>query len=776
MTGNRELFTQEMNRGHTAAWEQKWDQAVVFYRKALEEIPEEVSALNSLGLALFELRHYGDAIKFYQQAARLQPDDPLPFERIGLIFEIQLDMPKAVKAYSMAADRYLKTQGIEKSIDNWLKILSLQPDHLLAHSRLAVIYERMERKAEAVAEYHILAGLFQHQNENQKAVQVAEHALELIPENAETVEILARLHNNEILSIPTPPSKDSGQMRPIPIETSFQKPSSAVPVYYDPIEEGRRAGLGRLAEILFEETESQEHSQTNSGLSSFSSDSDSLNCKPADRSRIFLEIGQVIASESRGDHRQAADELGRAIEIGLAHPAAFFIYGLLIAKTDPSRAIKQLLVSVKNPRFALPSFLVLGQIYQSAADYEQAVHYFLQALRLADAETLPGGQVEDLLQLYEPILESQSGAQHDDAYLRKLCEDIAGQLIRPDWRQFLKSAREQLAPLSVNNFPVPLAQILLDSGSGQIVEIMTKIRKLSSSGAYRSAVEEAFNAIEIMPNYLPFQTQIGDILLQQNRTEEAVTKYRLVANLYALRGETGQAVGLLQKARQLVPMNLSIRQQLIDLFLIQGKIQDVVEQYLETGMIYYHLTDLEKALETYQTALDLTRKNPYLRSVTLNILYKIADINLQQLDWREAIRIFEQIRDLEPEDIDARAHIVTLNFRLNQEQAATREVEAFSMDMEKFGKPEKVIEFLRMILLDLPDNLDMKKRLADLYVKEGETGQAVQLLASITDSLCKTGQLRTAAKILETIIKLNPPDTEDYQKVLTNIQTRLAGS
>ena len=306
-----------------------------------------------------------------------------------------------------------------------------------------------------------------------------------------------------------------------------------------------------------------------------------------------------------------------------------------------------------------------------------------------------------------------------------------------------------------------------------MVETTKRIQDLASVGAFRTAMEEAFSGILESPDYLPLQTQIADLLAQQGRLEDAVNKYKLVARLYTLRGEAGQAVRLLTKAGQMVPMDIHIHRQLIDLLISQGRTEEAIDQYLETAQIYYQLADLDNTLEMYQNALRLSSKTPALRPTTVRILYKIADINLQQVNWKSAIKVFEQIRTLEPEDIIARVHLVSLNYRLNQDLAGSREVEVFTQEMEQAGKPEKAIEFLKMILLDHPENLDIKKRLADFYIRDGETGQAVKILASITDSLFKTGQLRTAAKILETIITLNPPNAGDYQKILSRVHTRL---
>ena len=56
MTGNQDAYQKEMNIGHSAAWDQDWNQAAQHYRAALEISPENPQALNSLALALLEMQ------------------------------------------------------------------------------------------------------------------------------------------------------------------------------------------------------------------------------------------------------------------------------------------------------------------------------------------------------------------------------------------------------------------------------------------------------------------------------------------------------------------------------------------------------------------------------------------------------------------------------------------------------------------------------------------------------------------------------------------------
>ena len=60
-----------------------------------------------------------------------------------------------------AADLWLKHRDADKAIENWARVTRLQADNLRAHSRLAVVYERLGRKSQAVREFISMAALLQ---------------------------------------------------------------------------------------------------------------------------------------------------------------------------------------------------------------------------------------------------------------------------------------------------------------------------------------------------------------------------------------------------------------------------------------------------------------------------------------------------------------------------------------------------------------------------------------------------------------------------------------
>ena len=102
--GDPEAFQKAMNLGHDSAWDQDWEHAAQYYRQALDLMPDNVQALTSLALALFEMQDFEGALSAYQQASFRSPEDPIPVEKMARIYERMGRLAEAIKASLQAAD------------------------------------------------------------------------------------------------------------------------------------------------------------------------------------------------------------------------------------------------------------------------------------------------------------------------------------------------------------------------------------------------------------------------------------------------------------------------------------------------------------------------------------------------------------------------------------------------------------------------------------------------------------------------------------------------
>jgi len=773
MAGSERLFQQAMNDGHNAAWDQDWQRAANYFRLALEQFPENHTALSNLGLALYELQDYKSALKIYQRAALTDPADPVPVEKISHLLQRLNRTNEAARASAQTAEMYLRMRDPEKSIENWLRTLELQPDNLNAYALLAIIYERMGRKAEAVSYYLMIAALLQKIGDTSKATQSVMYALKVLPGSAEATQALYDLKFNRALTLPERPAQApslASKEETAPIEPP--RSEELIPSL-DPISEARQRALVQLAEILFEEPEDSEgNGKGRHGIDSVIRGTGGLPIDEADQQRIKVHLTQAIDWQTKGEDSLAASDLDIAHEIGFSHPALYFDLGLLMIGQNPEKALTSLEKAVRDADYAMAAYLLLGKIHYDQQNYHPAGVYFMQALRLADAAVVPEHQREEILQAYTTVLEVQA-KQTDEKALKSFCETIMLQLIREDWREVLIKARQQLPVQGDDASPLPVSEMLVESYGGQAIESMVLIKDLASQGKLRSAREEAYRALTHSPTYLPLHVQIGELLMQEGKVAEATKKFMLVAQLYRMRGQMIQAVKLLDKLLQNSPMDLQVRTQLIDLLNAQGKKDEAMQQYLELAEIYYHLGELNNARQSYLSALRLVQETRRNRQYIYGILQNLADIDMQRLEWRQALRTYEQMRGLKPEDRAVRQRIVDIYFRLGNDQAAFAELDNFLSLLEKTNKHPEAVSFIYALLADQPEKPELRGRLAEFHLREGKVGMAISELDQLAIYYEDVGDIRNAVRTVEQILELEPLNREEYETALLRLQSQL---
>ncbi len=776
MSGSDDLYQKAIEQGHSAAWDQNWDLAADHYRHALHEYPRDQIALANLALSLYELGQYDESLRYYLQVAKQAPKDPMPFEKIAVICERLGETDRVEKASLRAAELYLHNREVEKAIRNWQRAVEANPESIPGRSRLGFIYERLGKKNEAISEYLALTSLYQHVQENEKALEVANHVFKLDPNNQQARQALAYIKEYRPLPKPKASRKQGTTMKTT--ESLLVEEPDIVAVLEteeDPVEEALGNSLVALASILFEGPDNAEDEGTpRRGFQAILGGSSlSASQKMVDANRITRHISKVLDLQTQGDLSQAAVELEHAIESGLDHPAAFYDLGYLRFEKERFESTQRFLQkSVQHPDFALGSRLLLGQTLLRLNRIDEAAIEYLRALALADISQIPEEQRKSILDAYDPIIENQRLIS-DESILQRVCDNVSELLMRPNWRTGLAQARQQLPPLEEGGPIIPLAEMITQSNSGQVIESLTNIYKLAGEGFLNSAMEESYYALEHAPTYLPIHSYMGELLVKQGLLPEAISKLGVVANSYSSRGEPQRAVEYYKRIMHIAPMELKPRSQLINLLISINRSDDALREYIDLAEVYYRMADLGMARKTFSEALHVAENVPDDKSWQVDINKRIADIDLQKLDWRRALDDYEKVRSLQPEDVEARTKLVELNYRLENQSQALAELEQYIAYLTASGKKEQAVDFLESLVESNPNQLSLRIRLADLYRQMGRVDQAVEQLDTVGESFLDSGDIAGAVKILERIVDLSPPNIEEYHQSLIQLKGQL---
>jgi regulator of sirC expression with transglutaminase-like and TPR domain len=149
----------------------------------------------------------------------------------------------------------------------------------------------------------------------------------------------------------------------------------------------------------------------------------------------------------------------------------------------------------------------------------------------------------------------------------------------------------------------------------------------------------------------------------------------------------------------------------------------------------------------------------------------MADIDMQRLDWKQAVRVFEQIRTLRPDDEGVRRNLVDLSLRMGQQEQAVAEMEGFISYLQSNGQNEKIVNFLVDLVQDHEDQPVLQRTLATELQRAGRTEDAISLLDALGESLLNAGKKSEAAEVVQQIIRMNPRGVENYRRLLDQLRS-----
>jgi len=745
MPGNRHIYEQAMNVGHSAAWDQHWDRAIAAYGRAVQEFPDDAAAHNSLGLALLQARRLEDALKVYTRAHQLAPDDPIPLEKSADVLERLGRLKEAAQQYINVAEVYLAQRDLEKAIANWERATQLTSGLVQIHQRLALAYERTGQRRAAIREYLSLAFTFQRANRADIAAQAVERALRLEPNHPQALNARQALQTGQLISPDV--LEEMAPAAAVRRERAFdaaaledeEPEGDADP--RGPLGEAMEAGLAALAAAVFEE---------------------------GDLTTGGTQILDAIEYQRLDAVEAAVTAYKGALKAGMNHSGIHINLGVLLLDLGQwKEAIRSLEEAGKDPLLAPGAMQGLSLAHFAQGDHRSAAYYLTQTLRLVDMELAQ--RPDDAAQLgviYDKLTAGIDEA--DNEHLRRVNERFLELLTGPNWKQRVAKTRRQLEETITLEEPESLISIV-PYINDRVTEGLNLIDEYLRDGLLTLAMDQAHYLLEAAPDYLPIHWRVGQILLERDNIQEAIIKYDLVANVYLMRGDTERAAEILQEALKIAPMDVKLHQSLIDLLQDQGRWDEVLNQHIDLADAYYQLGDLEAARATYQAAIQLAERTSSPPEKMVHILHRLGDIDVSVFDLRQAMRTYEQIRKLDPSDERARRMLVDLNYRLNDPISAVRELDGLLRIYARQRRAGQIIKVLEEQVTRYPQDMALRSRLAAVYRQTGNVTKAVEQLDSLAELQLEAGLHNDALVTIRRIIALNPPQVNDYQRLLKQL-------
>lgn len=731
MAGNKSIYNDAIKKGHNAAWDGQWKKAADEYRRALAEFPNDQIVRASFAQALEEQGQLDDAMQEFMRIAQAQPNDPLPMMRIAALQEKTKRPAEAAGTFILAADLFAAAKQMKKATEAWSKASALEPDRTDLHQKLAEVYQRDGQQTLASGEYLALARTYRKRGDDAKARSYAEQALGIDSKNK-----AARAFIDEMTT----------------------KEPATPPGVLNPVDQAEKAALSRLAQTVLEEA-----STPPPGIA----ERRAANRRPE---LVQFEVDAWIARavDAQMNHRvsEAIDAYGKLIANGVNRPEIQFNLGLLYFETMRyDDAIAMLKQTVADKNFALASHYALGQCYRAIGKMDGAVEHFLQVVKIVDLSSVNREQADELISVYEGLAESYV-AKGDRVRAEMFSQTLENFLSSKGWEDKVGEVRRHLESLRAEGGEASVAEAIQVPESDQVLEALALAQEYMRRDKWSAASEECFRAIELAPSYLPAHVRLAEILLKQNHLVEANAKYQTLAELCIIRGDIKRADGMYRAALKITPDDVVNRSKLIDLLIQQERTSDALEQYLELGDTYARTGQLPKAAEKFAEGARVAARAGISNGSSTVLRHRLAEVRVRQGDLKGALAVYQEIQQQSPDDERAHFYAVDLQFRLKQPEAAAHDLENLVKYYQDRGEPQKGAAVLEALKQSYPDEPRLTMLLARCYYLMGDRDKAVATLDALGEAQLSAGQTQAATDTIRQIVEWNPPRVEDYKKLL----------
>jgi tetratricopeptide (TPR) repeat protein len=367
VANNRPHYEEALKRGAMYSSKEMWKDAFAAYRVAITEFPKEPAPYAGLGEACLGLKQLDRALECFKLAAKYSGGDVAYLKRVADIQERQGQLSEAAKTYTAVGEFLLRQRHLDEAIGNWERAIRLDSSLLGPHRRLAMIFQRQNKKREAVREYLAIARILQAQGDNKRAFQMCQAALRLDPGNQDVLTAVDLIrHGAEGFEDPEPPElevpgvsaeeqaeadalTETVRQLAAVFEAEARQHRAATPppvVVHDPVETAVRHAQEQLAEEIFREEDDLE---TGRKASLSKLERDAL-------------IGQAMDFESRHQLDEAITCYEKAIHGGVNMAAAYFNLGMLyLQKRDLEKARNTFGMAVRDSAYTEAIKLAYGR-------------------------------------------------------------------------------------------------------------------------------------------------------------------------------------------------------------------------------------------------------------------------------------------------------------------------------------------------------------------------------------------------------------------------------
>ncbi len=282
---------------------------------------------------------------------------------------------------------------------------------------------------------------------------------------------------------------------------------------------------------------------------------------------------------------------------------------------------------------------------------------------------------------------------------------------------------------------------------------LSAAEKYIQQGKTQNAIAEYEKILKADPKDLTVTNTVGDLYSRLGDTEKATECFKSVGDAYAAQGFTVKAIAMYKKISKLKPSLESVLK-LAELYTQQGLFNDARAQYLQVAEEFLKSGELENAVRIFQKILEMDPENTAMR-------LKLAEVYVRLGKKTEAWQIFSAAAEAlrSKGSLPQAEEVLQRMLKLDPGNSYALLMQA--RNLLEAGDADAAIEALQKVP-DLDSNPEGLRDLLNAYLKTGRLSDAGTLatklqsvhndlsaISTLADALMQAGQFENALQIYD---------------------------
>jgi tetratricopeptide (TPR) repeat protein len=308
------------------------------------------------------------------------------------------------------------------------------------------------------------------------------------------------------------------------------------------------------------------------------------------------------------------------------------------------------------------------------------------------------------------------------------------------YKRIAKLAPEEIRPLE------KLADLYVQQG------VMSEARPLFlqlaeihlKNNRQPEAVSLLKKLLQAEPDNLRIQIRLADLYQAMGQTRDAIEAYVSASQRALARGDHGESEKLADKALKLEPGNQAA-------VIVKARSHSSQGNVAKAAQLLEQATDLEKGGEQTELLLDLYLKNS---------------------DWDQASELAHRVFEADEKNFGPMQKVVESLLQSGNGEKAMEILEKSRLPMIDAGEHEVVGKLLNELAAGMPNNIEPREWLVELYGRTSDPFRLADALAHLGDALAADHQWDRAKKTFEQLLE-REPESESAKRKLNGVLRKM---